>query len=287
MFASVTIYQHSHIFFIMIRGTEEIVQYHDHLMSLSRVGLLVLTVCISTYFWFAYSFFIHQIGTFLDNIRSVLGSGATRITTVDEIFFWVCYIFHSVLCSITPAVGLQLIDGGLRLTRNPGGAKYSGCLSPSFIFYLTYISFAICLGAGLYSFSVAASSGSKAEIAFGIQFVRAEKSSPLSLVGVFTYSVLVVVAAAVLCYRHGFGVWGWFLVAQLMALIGQSLQNSFGDVYEVYSSNFWEQVTIMASIAADGLLNCGSESWIERYRCSIPQERKYEQEGSLLQSAYF
>ena len=206
----------------------------EHLLFLSRLGLLVLAM-----------------GTFFDNLRTPSGYERTDDTWADRVYFWVCDMVHEVLAFVCPAIGVQLA-----MAAGPGARPWAYSA-------LAWVTCGTCLALGGYGFAtITAQGGLYADCEYRMLQLHPENHSPFGLISVFAYSFAVTGAGLVLCARQGPRRWSWFVVVQVIGIVGQALRESFGLGIKVYSSNFWEQVTIWASLAADGMLNEGPESWL-------------------------
>lgn len=210
----------------------------DKLLQVSRVGILVLT-----------------IGTMLDNFRTFAGSfpNLNPENDFDIGVSWICTVTHEMLASVSIVIPLQFVYTKLETQLYKDRAPYVAVVLVGILFVIGLVGFVIVLPNPLIV-NVGCS-----KIDQTIYTLLPKSNSPTGLVSVIAYTFGMIFAGIFLVCREGCKSW-WtlFLVANVLCQFGQALLTALGPGYECYGSNFWEQVTFITAVVADGELNKSS-----------------------------
>lgn len=222
---------------------------HSRFVICSRVGILVLTV-----------------GTALDNARHFWGSfpELDPSFTLNQIVTWLCIFTHRVLSAWSIFVPFQLCAAVSNSSRVRKG-----------LFWAATILVAVGLLVGTIDFLASGSFVLETEYTCSeigaLALLTWKTSSEISLLNVLAYTIFTVAAGIYICYtkeiRDRASIW-WvvFLVANILCLVGQSLQSNLGPTYHCYGPNFWEQITFATVVVSDRILNEPREEQIENQK---------------------
>ena len=200
------------------------------LLLLSRLGL-----------WYL------EFGTMVDNGRHLFGAVEPRDNAASYGLTWFPEFGHVVICGICPATGLQFLSVSTPRLHSPGRWLAAACVV---VLATTAV--------GLYIFiHYTCSAGMEAVDDYNGLHIAGPvvDPEPLGLFAILVTCFVALAASIVLASARGCKAWSWLVACQLLGIVGQALLGAFNRGYSFYGSNFWEQVTIVSLVIADGMLN--------------------------------